>query len=364
MSSPTVTVPVSGPSTVLAMLRAVHLKAARIARTAWTQAVLTLSLVTTTPATVTSTITTVVSTAQGYNLAAETIRAVVTATWNGLTRAARFLVRLLRCALDAVTVAVGYVSATAVDAVHRGVCAVVDTVEVGFTRLDEAVRQFGRALWTHSGAVLVRTAATTAAGASSAFTALNTLTNGAAARLLLTWLPAWLRRRVLLAGGWPGPILVATVTIIALICEALRGWFRRRRTRNATAADTSAPTTGEGSPDAPKKPMETPATPPARRAPSVEEELDALDWAKIADGIRVEITGNGSVIVHGIAQEVPTHLRDRVASIAADAAIVQLRRTLRQRHHPSRDDRRLFTKVAREALRAQARRRGKTGAAA
>lgn len=362
MSSPTVTVPVSGPSTVLAMLRAVLLKAARVARTAWTQAVLTVTLVATTSATLTTPATTVLSTAQGYTLAADATRAAVTATWNGLTTAARFVGRLLRITADAATVAVGYVSATAVDAVHRSVCAVADTVDAGFTRLDQAVRRFGWALWILSGAPVVRTATTTAARVISAFTALNTLTDGAAVRRLLTWLPIGLRRPVLFTGAAAGLLLIAAVTVIAVMCEGLRGWFHRR-TRRATAAATSAPT-GGGGPEAPKRPTPTPPTPSARRAPSMEEELAALDWASIADGIRVEITANGSVVVHGLPQGMPPHLRDRVAGIAADAAITQLRRTVKHRPTPSRDDRRLFTKVAREALRSHARRRRQTGAAA
>lgn len=70
------------------------------------------------------------------------------------------------------------------------------------------------------------------------------------------------------------------------------------------------------------------------------------------------------MVVAGLPQDLPPHLRGRVAGIAADAAITQLRRTLRHRPGPSRDDRRLFTKVAREALRSHARRRRQTGEAA
>ena len=52
----------------------------------------------------------------------------------------------------------------------------------------------------------------------------------------------------------------------------------------------------------------------------------------------------------------PEQLRGHVARIATDAAVARMRRTLRARPTPSRDDRRLFTKAAREAVAAEARR--------
>ena len=59
----------------------------------------------------------------------------------------------------------------------------------------------------------------------------------------------------------------------------------------------------------------------------------------------------------GIPATVPADLREVVARIAADAAVRHMQRTLRVRPTPSRDDRRLWSKVAREALVAEAKRR-------
>jgi hypothetical protein len=62
-------------------------------------------------------------------------------------------------------------------------------------------------------------------------------------------------------------------------------------------------------------------------------------------------------MVEGIPAMIPADLREVVAGIAADAAVGHVQRTLRVRPTPSRDDRRLWTKAAREALIAEAKRR-------
>jgi hypothetical protein len=64
------------------------------------------------------------------------------------------------------------------------------------------------------------------------------------------------------------------------------------------------------------------------------------------------------VVVEGIPASVPEDLREVVARIVADATVRHVQRTLRVRPTPSWDDRRLFTKAAREALIAAAKRRG------
>jgi hypothetical protein len=61
-------------------------------------------------------------------------------------------------------------------------------------------------------------------------------------------------------------------------------------------------------------------------------------------------------VVTGIPDAVPEDLGQVVAEIALDAAMRQVRRTLPVRPVPSRDDRRLFAKAARDAVRAEAER--------
>jgi hypothetical protein len=62
------------------------------------------------------------------------------------------------------------------------------------------------------------------------------------------------------------------------------------------------------------------------------------------------------VLVHGIPGDLPDEVGLRVAKIAADAAAARLEKVLLHRAVPNRDDKRLLTKVAREAVRTQARR--------
>ena len=81
------------------------------------------------------------------------------------------------------------------------------------------------------------------------------------------------------------------------------------------------------------------------------------DLAEIARTVHVVVQTDGSVVVEGIPASVPEELREVVAQIAADAAVRHMERTLRVRPTPSRSDRRLFTKAAREALIAEAKRR-------
>jgi hypothetical protein len=54
---------------------------------------------------------------------------------------------------------------------------------------------------------------------------------------------------------------------------------------------------------------------------------------------------------------VPPDLGQAVAEMALDAATPQLERTLRLRRTPTRDDRRVLTKVAHDAIRVEAARR-------
>ncbi len=101
-----------------------------------------------------------------------------------------------------------------------------------------------------------------------------------------------------------------------------------------------------------------PAMDTPRPQPVPDLDPDVLtDLAVIAGKVNVEIQRDGSVMVTGIPNTVPEDLGQAVAEIALDAAMRHIRRTLPVRPNPSRDDRRLFTKAAREAVRAEAARR-------
>lgn len=187
------------------MLRAVIVKAARVARNAWTPAVLTVTLVATTSATIAATATTVLSTAQGYTLGADAARTAVTATWNGFTRQPDSSVG---CCASPPTPQPSPSGTCQQPLWMQCIAASVPSPTTSRPDSPDSIRLFagsaGPCQNVCSGAPAVRTAATTAARVISVFTALNTVTDGAATRRLLTWLPVGLRRSVLATGTAAG----------------------------------------------------------------------------------------------------------------------------------------------------------------
>jgi len=61
------------------------------------------------------------------------------------------------------------------------------------------------------------------------------------------------------------------------------------------------------------------------------------------------------VHVHGIPTDIPPALGTQIARIATDAATARLDKLLTHRPTLTRDDRRLLTKTARDAIRTHAR---------
>jgi hypothetical protein len=72
---------------------------------------------------------------------------------------------------------------------------------------------------------------------------------------------------------------------------------------------------------------------------------------EIAAQEQVEVAADGSVLVHGIPGDLPEDVGLEVAHIAADAATARLEKILMHRPVLTRDDRRLITNAAREAVR-------------
>lgn len=77
----------------------------------------------------------------------------------------------------------------------------------------------------------------------------------------------------------------------------------------------------------------------------------AVDLDEVAATVTIEVAPDGTVTVHGIPDTLPREDGQRIADLAAKAAEKHLERILRTRRAPNRDDRRLLTKVAREAIR-------------
>ncbi|HEY5136594.1 MAG TPA: hypothetical protein VIJ41_12435 [Candidatus Nanopelagicales bacterium] len=92
------------------------------------------------------------------------------------------------------------------------------------------------------------------------------------------------------------------------------------------------------------------------------ENTSDYDLERIAAQVQVEVAADGSVLVHGVPGDLPEEVGLEVAHIAADAATARLEQILLHRSVLTRDDRRLLVKTAREALRAEGRRRARTAA--
>ena len=355
-------IPISGRSSVLAMLHALILKAARVARALWNQISVTLTMVATASFSIAATTTTVLSTDEGYTLATQLAKAVIATSWNVASKTIRFLGRLLRRVADLAVIAIGYTSCAAVDLAYNAVCTVAEKVEDGINRADQALRDFGSQVWQAARTPLVRSVATTGAGLAAAFTALRHLTEGALDAWLTCHLPRKISTRLL--GSWTGLVIVTVLTFAVILVRVIRGWAQRRKA--AKAAQHGAPPEPDTEEQEPQEPQGTDGVEEPEIVEEPEEievvlaeivepddELAELDWHELAATVTVDISPDGSVTVNGIPDWVPEHLREDVAHIAADAAIRQMRRTMKLRTTPNRDDRRLFTKVARQALRKQ-----------
>ena len=59
------------------------------------------------------------------------------------------------------------------------------------------------------------------------------------------------------------------------------------------------------------------------------------------------------MLVHGVPDELPAEVGLQVAQVAAQAATARLEKVLLHQAVPNRDDRRLLTKVARQAVRSR-----------
>ena len=360
-------IPISGRSSLLAMLHALILKMARVARALWNQISVPLTMVATTSFSVAATMTTVLSTDEGYTLVTHLAKTLITTTWNVCSKTVRFLGRVLRRVADVAVIAIGYTSCAAVDLAYNTVCTVAEKVEDGFNRADQKVRSFGSQVWQAARTPLVRSVATTGAGLAAAFTAVRNLTEGALDTWLTCHLPSKISTRLL--GSWTGLVIVTVLTFTVIIGRVIRNWVQRRKAAKAArAAQHGAPPEPdkEEEPEEPQgtdgveEPEVVEATEESEEVEVVlaeivepEDELAELDWHELAATVTVDLSPDGSVTVNGIPDWVPEHLREDVAHIAADAAIRQMRRTLKLRTTPNRDDRRLFTKVARQALRKQ-----------
>ena len=339
----TYSVPVSGPSARLAMLRTIMLKAAGVARNAWAHTRTTLQLASRLPKSVAVTVNSVLATTTGYATLTRISRAVLSTAWNGLTRLIRGVGRGARTAVRVVPLAVGFASPGGADFALRVTETIAETVTGLFDRLDGLVRGAGELAWGLAHTKLVRTTVSTAASVASGVFVVHSLSQGLLAVKIVQAAPSLMTAVVWITNPWRTLALVAGVALIAM------GFALARLVHGSRNPEEDVP---EFDPEPPAAAAQVPFTVVPDPEPLVEPEID---WDAVVSSVRVEITNDGSVVVVGIPNAVPREYGEVIARIATDAALKHWNRTRVSRPCPSRDDRRLFTKAAKEAVRTYAR---------
>lgn len=342
MSTHTITV--SGPSTRLATLRALALKAVGHARDLWHRLRLTLTTSGRIISTTATSALALIGSEAGYDLARHAIGTAADVAGSLLGSALRVAARAMSWIGRALLRPVRVVSSAAADTcqqlatlwiaepVHR----IVETAQTWIGQARHVIAHL-------TGTSLVRTATIRASQVAGVILGLHALTQGALAARIVTALPWTMTAVVWATQPLTAAIVVAGTFLAALAYAAVRIWTHR------PDPDT------DPTPDHRMTLDEAPQLLAGPRPP-VRAQLD-LD--AVANTLHVEVATDGSVLVHGIPDDLPEDTALEVAHIAADAATSRLRKILIHRPQPNRDDRRLLTKTAREAVRLEARRRAR-----
>ena len=335
----TYSVPVSGPSPRLAMLRALYLKARGISRNTLAHARTTLSLAGQMPKSVAATVSSILSTQAGYTALTSTVRAVVRGVWKAVTTVARVTGKATRHAAGVVTLAVGYVSAPGADLLLRVTESIAERVNKTAERVDATVRGVGDLIWGLAHTTLVRSTVTVSASIASGVFVVHTLTQGLVAVKIVKAMPWLMTAMVWATDPWRTLALVGAAASAAMLTVLARLVHSTQPIDDGPEWDPQPPTAA-----ADKSPVRA-APEPRSAVPPI------IDWNVVAASVRIEITSDGSVLVHGVLNSIPTEYGEVIAHIATEAALKHWRRTRTSRPCPSRDDRRLFTKAAKEAVR-------------
>ena len=293
-------------------------------------------------ASVAVTVNSLLATRTGYTTITRIGRAVLRTAWNGLTRLIRGVGRAARTAVGVVPLAVGFASPAGADLTLGVTEAVANTVTGWFDRTDEFVRGVGDLIWGLAHTALVRSTVTTAASVASGVFVVHSLTQGLLAVKIVQAMPSLMTAVVWATNPW------RTLALVGLAALAGMGVALARLLHSGRTAEDEAP---EFDPEPPAT-EQMPFTVVPDPEPIVEP---VIDWDAVAASVRVEITNDGSVVVVGIPNSVPREYGEVIARIATDAALKHWNRTRVSRPCPSRDDRRLFTKAAKEAVRDYAR---------
>lgn len=343
----TYSIGMSGPSPRMAWLRALVQKMAETAQSGWIEARSLIGGAAQLGRTTATTVIGLVGTPASYDTVVAVTRASVTASWRLALRAAGWAGRLLGTAASAVRTTLARVSPRLAGMLTQSTKAVTAPARAGAGAVRRGVETTGQLTLILARTDLVRTATTRAAQLAALLIGIHALTEGVAAAHAVQVLP-WTVHLVNTATNPTRALLFVAGTALAAAVVALAQLLRRSARQPQAQAQAQAKAS-----DAPETTAET-----CQSDDAAPDEAQVLtDLAVIARTVTVEVHRDGSITVSGIPDTVPADLGQVVAEIAVDAALRQLRRTLRLRPTPNRDDRRLFTKAARDAIRAEAARR-------
>ena len=330
-------VPVSGPDRRLAWLRALWLKVQGVARTAWHHARVILSGAVRLPRWIANATLSLLSSKAGYDTTINVIGTGVRAVALGVGWAVGRVGHGLSWLGDTTARLVGRVRPAAETWLRQTAARVAAPVRDSVRWLGDVLAGTGIVAASLARTPLVRSASTTGAKVAAGVFAIHAVSKGAVAAKIIAAVPASMD--VVIAATNP---LLALAAVGVVTLSAMGAALARLM----AAGDHDGPDDGG-----------TEAVPSAVQADAEDVEGVLTDLEQIARTVHVVVQTDGSVVVEGIPTTVPEDLREVVARIAADAAVKHMQRTLRVRPIPSRDDRRPFTKAAREALVAEAKRR-------
>ena len=327
----TYSIPVAGPSAQFAMIQGWISQLAQHARTWWHTTRHVFNSGSSALKAGTNLALGAIGSKTGYSLITGALKSGITTMWHGIqwvfSSNSRALGRLARFGYALL----GKISPRAAKAVEDAAERfLVEPLLNAALWVQKWIGNLGDVLWELTQTSLVRGVTTISAQLLAIVLSVHTLTKGALAAKLVSLLPWTMDAVIAITNPYVALGVVAAVFVSALL---VAGMTLTRST--------------------PDEPQPVGATLQNDGRPATQ--LSPWKLEEIAAKLRIEVTVNGSVIVHGIPEEVPLAEGERIAQIAAEAAVARVQKIWPIRQRLTRDDRRLINKVAREAVRNQAR---------
>ena len=336
---------VTGPNARLTMIKGWFAGLAAHARSWWHTATRSITRTTTAVKGIAKVALGAIGSTTGYALTTGIAQSAVRTVWRGLKWVASKTSRLLGRATRTLYTVTGLVSPAAAalleDTVERFIVEPLLNTGLWF---DGWISNIGNVTIDLMATGLVRTVTTKAAQGFAIILSIHTITRGALAAKIVQAVP-WAMDAVvwatnpMVALGVVGAVFVGGIIVAGLSLL----WGSRPEDDDDDPDERPIDIVTDPEPE----PQEEPAT-------NLEQLVIPWDMADIAAHLRIEVTVDGSIVVHGIPDALPRDVGEQVATIAAEAAVARLERILPHRQTLNRDDRRLLTKVARQAVRAEA----------